>query len=253
VVAAAPASRPISTVAAQADESAFARTVVEQRPEPESEPAPTIAPRQAAPAASPESASAPLRPATPERKKLPVAIFAGVGALAVAGIAAFMLVGKGAPDKPLSSASSPAASSSPEVPVAAPVALAGAAVAATPASAAASSARHASAAAAKTSAAHRSLVAAKPKPAASIAPVVEPPPRAPVVAVVPKREEARPAPVVAAGPSPVDACKDKFFLSREFCLAENCKKPGQRSHPLCVEWREDVKLRDAARSRNNLN
>jgi hypothetical protein len=71
-------------------------------------------------------------------------------------------------------------------------------------------------------------------------------------APAPKREEARPAsaPVVASGPSPVDACKDKIFLSREFCLAENCPKPGQRNHPLCVEWRKDVMLRDAARNRN---
>jgi eukaryotic-like serine/threonine-protein kinase len=75
------------------------------------------------------------------------------------------------------------------------------------------------------------------------------------VAAVPRREEVRPAParVVAAGPGPVDACRDKIFLSREFCLAENCKKPGQRSHPLCVEWREDVKLREAAGSNNGSN
>ena len=240
VVAAPP---PMPPAAARLDDTAFARTVVEQRPEPE--------PAQAAPI-TPGNATPQAMPAASERKKPPVAIWAGAGALAVAGIAAFLLMGKGAPDTPVSGASSAASSSTPAVPSAAPVGLAGAAVAATPVSAAASAARQASAAAAKTSAARRPLVAAKPKPSASM--VVEVP-RAPVVAVAPRREDARAAaaPVVAAGRSPVDGCKDKFFLTREFCLAENCKKPGQRSHPLCVEWREDVKLREAGRSSNGSN
>jgi eukaryotic-like serine/threonine-protein kinase len=38
---------------------------------------------------------------------------------------------------------------------------------------------------------------------------------------------------------------------REFCLAEHCPKPGAFSHPLCVQWRADVKLREEARSRTN--
>lgn len=248
VAAAAPAAAAVTAATSGRD---FLRTVAEQRPAPESEPEQEepIASPAPAPVVSPVAAKPSMEPAAPERKKPPVAIFAGLGAVAVAGIAAFMLMGRGAPDKPVAGASSPASAPAPQAPVATPVALTGVAVPASHASAA--SAAHAGAAAAKASAARRAPVAAKPKPIAPVA-VVEPPrPASPPPA--PKREEARPAsaPVVAAGPSPVDACKEKFFLTREFCLAENCPKPGQRSHPLCIQWREDIKLREAARNRNN--
>jgi len=242
-----------ATVAAAATTSGtdFLRTVVEQRSALEAEPVPAApivaaAPTPAAPAiaAKPDS-----EPAAPDRKKPPIAIFAGLGAVAVAGAAAFMLMGRGAPEKPLASATSAASSPAPQLPIATPVALTAPALPASHASAAA--APHASAAAAKASVAHRLAVAVKPKPAASVA--LTEPPRPTSAASAPKREEARPAsaPVVASGPSPVDACKEKFFVMREFCLQENCPKPGQRNHPMCVQWREDVKLRDAARNRNN--
>jgi eukaryotic-like serine/threonine-protein kinase len=242
------AEHPMPLPPARTGETDFMRTVVEPRPAPESESGVASGPVQPLPAAAVTPRQP--RPAAPERKKPPMAMFAGIGALAVAGIAAFMLMGKGAPGVPISGASSPVSSASPEMPVAPPVLAR--AVAATPASAAAAvSVRHASAAAIRTSAARHPLPATKP----SAPPAAAEAPRPPVVAVVPKREEVRPAParVVAAGSSPVDACKEKIFLSREFCLAENCKKPGQRSHPLCVEWREDVKLRESGNSNNGSN
>jgi eukaryotic-like serine/threonine-protein kinase len=251
VSAKAPATETTAAAAATMSGTDFLRTVVEQRPAPEAEPvqaAPVDSPA-AAPVVSPVAAKT-LAETANARKKPPIAVFAGIGALAVAGVAAFMLMGRGAAEKPIARAASAASSPAPQVPVATPVSLTAPALPAAHASATAS-AIHASAAASKASAARHPVVAAKPKPAASVA-LVEPP-RPTSAASASKREEARPAsaPVVAAGPSPVDACKEKFFVMREFCLQENCPKPGQRNHPLCVQWREDVKLRDAARSRNN--
>jgi eukaryotic-like serine/threonine-protein kinase len=66
-------------------------------------------------------------------------------------------------------------------------------------------------------------------------------------------QEARPAAVAAVSASrtsPADACKDKLFLSKEFCLAEQCEKPGARNHPLCVQRREDARLREESKVRN---
>jgi eukaryotic-like serine/threonine-protein kinase len=65
------------------------------------------------------------------------------------------------------------------------------------------------------------------------------------------REQPRPAPVPrVAAASPVDVCKDKMFLSLEFCLAEQCDKPGARNHPLCVKRREESRLREDSKIRN---
>ena len=100
--------------------------------------------------------------------------------------------------------------------------------------------------------------AAKPKVAPAL--VVETT-RAAAPVPVSVREEARPAPATttttaataaaaaAAAASPVDQCKDKVFLSKEFCLAEQCAKPGTRNHPLCVKHREEVRLREESKVR----
>jgi hypothetical protein len=154
-------------------------------------------------------------------------------------------MGKGAADKP-GTVQPPAASlSPPQVAVAAPVVLAAVPIAA----AASSSGSPASAAASKASPARRAASAAvRPKTAAS-AMVAEPPRAIPTAA--PRRDEPRVTTAPAAGPNPVDACRDKIFLSREFCLAEHCPKPALRGHPLCVQWREEVKLREESRTRNN--
>ena len=57
----------------------------------------------------------------------------------------------------------------------------------------------------------------------------------------------QPAPSPSA--SPVEQCRDKVFLSREFCLAEQCAKPGTRNHPLCVQRREEIRLREESKVR----
>jgi len=67
----------------------------------------------------------------------------------------------------------------------------------------------------------------------------------------PPREEpkAAPPPAATASTSPVEQCRDKIFLSREFCLAEQCEKPGTRNHPLCVKRREEIRLREESKIR----
>ena len=49
---------------------------------------------------------------------------------------------------------------------------------------------------------------------------------------VPQRQERRPASThaTAVAQNAVETCKDKFFLLKEFCLAEQCEKPGARNH-----------------------
>ena len=82
----------------------------------------------------------------------------------------------------------------------------------------------------------------------------ERPPNSALAPIHEAGDEAPPRPVPAASlaprVSPVDVCKDKMFLSREFCLAEQCDKPGTRNHPLCVKRREDAKLREESKVRN---
>jgi serine/threonine-protein kinase len=47
----------------------------------------------------------------------------------------------------------------------------------------------------------------------------------------------------------VDQCKDKFFITRESCLADACARPGARSHPACVKHRDEVRLREEGKVR----
>lgn len=76
-------------------------------------------------------------------------------------------------------------------------------------------------------------------------PVAEPPRETQPRTATPS---APPAPVAAAG-SPNDACKDKMFLSKEFCLKEQCERASFQSHPVCVKRREEAKLREESKVR----
>ncbi len=196
------------------------------------------------------------------RRRFPIPALAGIGALVAVGIAALLLTtGKGGGEKPLaqpaSSASARVAAPAPP-PAKAPESSepAGAALATQERTLPVSSALPARSSG---SSVRRPPTGAKSKAVAS-APAVEaarpnrvvPPP------VQEAREESRPPPPspppVVAVPvvkaSPVDACKDKMFISREFCLAEQCAKPGTFNHPLCVKRREDAKLREESKVRN---
>jgi len=66
---------------------------------------------------------------------------------------------------------------------------------------------------------------------------------------VQQAESPKSAPAAAASAAAlaaVEACKERSFISREFCLAETCEKPGARNHPMCVKWREDKRLREGS-------
>jgi eukaryotic-like serine/threonine-protein kinase len=237
-----PAAAPAAAEAGETTD--FTRTIVQPR-----EPSPEDV--DDTPRAEPAAAA-------PAPKKPPVALFAGIGVLAVAGIATvFMMTGRGGENPapgPLAAASAPAPAQAVAAPVAQPPAsIAAASVpasAARPVAAASAPATHSatpSAAVAKASAPRRGASAARPK--AGVASATEPPrPSAPAPAT--HREEPKPAPAAtASGASPVDECKDKVFLSKEFCLAEQCAKPGTRNHPLCVKRREEIRLREESKVR----
>ena len=232
--------------------------------------------------ARPDRAVAKSRPTPPAAvptvsRRLPLALLAGLAAVGVVAIAAFLMTGRGGPQKTIAAPAGAASSPAPEVRGEPPVTLT--TVTAPPAAAAASAASVVSADSAdsadsaaspgqpaaaasvpraRASAARRLASAATaPKPTASTPPVeivraAPPPAPAPVPAPVPVREQPRPVPAAAAAAAanPVEACKDKFFLTREFCLAEHCDKPGLRSHPLCVARREEAKLREESRIQN---
>lgn len=250
VAAPPPAVRPAAGGIADL-EPAFASTVLEPH---DSEASPQAAERDATVRAEALNAEAAAPPAPSARRKPAIAVMAAVGILAIAGIAALMM-GKSGGEKPLPG---PAGAASATASVA-PAPLAGEAVeAGTPATAVPAAAAHQVAASSvasvhpAASVSRRTHSPARSKIVASTPAVEERPAPAAPAPVREAREEARPPSVPGPNPargSPVDACKDKMFLSREFCLAEQCEKPGTRNHPLCVKRREDAKLREESKIR----
>jgi serine/threonine-protein kinase len=192
-----------------------------------------------------------------------VTVFAGIAALAVIGVAVLAMFDRGrgepVPSGPLSAASAPApvassaASASPALAALSPPPVTASAPAVTPV---VQPTRHAAASAARPAASASRRAAASPKVAA-----VTPPPSPvelprPAPEHVPAASEIHPETRVAAGAprspasSPADICKDKLFLLKEICLAEQCDKPAARTHPLCVQRRADAKLREESKVRN---
>lgn len=229
----------------------FDPTVLQTK-SPEPAPAKSLAPPSAAqaPASSKQPAAV--------RRQAPVALFAGIGGLAAAGVVAVMMMtgGKSAKqdEPPLRAASAPALMAA-----SAPLPVAAASAAAAPAASHAIAAVATSgtypvapaASAARRASAPRRAAASAAMPKAPAAALADPPSAPPPA---PAREEPRPAPAPAPAPaaaasSPVDQCRDKIFLSKEFCLAEQCAKPGTRNHPLCVQRREEIRLREESKIR----
>lgn len=139
-----------------------------------------------------------------------------------------------------------AAASAPVAVVAAAPALptASAAVAAASRPAVVAAAAPASAAASARRPASGPRVAARTPAPVENRPIVQDPSLPPPVRVEEPRPRASAVAAAPAGPSPVEQCRDKFFLAKELCLAEHCDKPGVRNHPLCVKRREDIRLRE---------
>jgi eukaryotic-like serine/threonine-protein kinase len=244
----------------------YTRTIIEPRvPQEPVEPATTPTsetPAQLAAAApavpAPEAiAAAPLGDAVKPAAKKPmlgIAVAAGVAAIAlIAG--GMMMGGKGSGSGatgPATAASAAAQGPSEATPAAS--LAAGKTATDVPASAAAPAVAAASAAplgtASKASVPKRPASAVKPKakPASAPASELARPAAAPAPA---RREEAKPAstpsPAATAG---AEVCRDKMFLAKEFCLVEECAKPGSRNHPLCVKHREEVRLREDSKIRN---
>lgn len=186
----------------------------------------------------------------PTRRKTPVAAIAGIAALVLVAVTAFALMGRetAGPDAAAALPAASAASSAEPAESAAPApSAAAAAVAAAPPAVTASEAKPAAHAAAVKPAASKparpKAVASAPSPEPSRPAVAAPPP--------PPREASKPIPAAPApAHSPVEACRDRVFLAREFCLSAACEKPGARNHPLCVQWREDKRLRENSRIGN---
>jgi eukaryotic-like serine/threonine-protein kinase len=253
-VAAAPVSPPPSPAA----KDDYTRTIIEPHV-PDAAAAPVSAPADsamapmhaAAPLETPAAAAGADRPKPPAKKPmLGIAVAAGVAAIAlIAG--AVMMSGKGSSSSAggaASAASAPAVAASEAAPV-----LAGKPATDVPAAAAlpvAAASAAPLADASKASAPRRAASAAKPKAKPASAPAVEPFRPAPAPAPT-RREEAKaastPAPAATAS---VEVCRDKMFLAKEFCLVEECAKPGSRNHPLCVKHREEVRLREESKIRN---
>jgi len=79
--------------------------------------------------------------------------------------------------------------------------------------------------------------APRPEPSPSPAPVQAPAPAAPPP----------PAPVAEKRPaSPSEACADRSFVARAFCVHQQCKKPGFHAHAECVKLREEEEARQRA-------
>jgi serine/threonine-protein kinase len=242
---------------------------------PEPAAVPARADARAEPAAKPTRAPIPGLPkqglgdatdAPASRKKPPVAVLAGIGIFVAAGIALAVMLGREDAPPPVAMPA-PAASSAPPMAGASEPAPSGdAAGAAAVASSAPDSVLNAPVVVAPASAA--AAASARPtasqprrpasRPAARVVPPSEP--QRPIFTVpVPRADDQpppppRPAPPPPAPPptqgaSPVEQCRDKVFLSREFCLAEQCEKPGTRNHPLCVKRREEIRLREESKQR----
>jgi eukaryotic-like serine/threonine-protein kinase len=211
--------------------------------------------------AAPRPAVDPAPATAPRRRQPLVAALSALGALAAVGFAAFMMMGKGDGDTATAVAPVvPHSSAAPGVVVGQIVPTVGPGPAPhVPASAAVASTAVANAGVANSAG---SPVAAKmmvsPRRAASdervqsapLSPVIESQPEEPPPP--PRREERRTvaaAPSAPAAPNPAEQCRDKVFLSKEFCLAEQCEKPGARNHPLCVKRREEAKLREESKVR----
>ena len=86
---------------------------------------------------------------------------------------------------------------------------------------------------------------AAPEPATS--PIVayeEPPPPPPPP---PPVAEPKPRPVAPRVPSPQEACADANFLARPMCVHQECQKPSQANHPVCVENRRRYEAEEQRR------
>ncbi|MBA4327842.1 MAG: serine/threonine protein kinase [Polaromonas sp.] len=204
-------------------------------------PAPAPTPVMPAPAmVSPPAPRAPSHPAaepgasSPSKSKTAVYAIAGVVVLVVAGLA-FALLGRPAAPQGEAAAAPPAVAA--DGGPAPATAGAAAAPAALPSAAAAS----ATAAAAKPAAKRVSVKAAADKP------VTTPPASSQNTAPATATAPAEPATAPAGPTDPKQACENRVLLGFQSCMNEQCARQRFRNHPVCVERREQEKMRQEIR------
>ena len=211
---------------------------------------PAAAPVPPAPATSQPAVPAPSRPsaapavsarpsgnASPKPSSRTPMVLAGVAVLVVAGLAFKFLSGPSAPAGAGLAGPASAASETVSDTAVAPGNKPAAPVAAAPATPASSA------------------VAGKPvakpvtpKPAAADKPAARPVPSKPAGSETPVAAPVDQAPAPAAAPSnPKQACENRVLLGFQICMNEQCAKPGFRNHAVCVERREQDKLRQEIR------
>jgi eukaryotic-like serine/threonine-protein kinase len=259
------ASNPVPVAAASVEASVAAVSNSTAASSPPSAPV-AVPARRATPADSDDDTASP-----PARKKIPVAVLAGVAALAVAGVLAFVIGAREKAPAPVETAL--VAPATPKARVAAPTPAPALLPAAAPAPAAASVLAAAPPAAATSvpstpGSAKRNTVASAESAkksgntSAKTAKLAGAPAESTRVAVTttPHSEPETPRPSAPAVPAvvanaslqAVDQCKEKFYLMRQLCLAEHCDKAGARGHPLCVRYREEVRVREDAAKQQQL-
>ncbi len=209
-------------------------------PAPTAAAAPALAPAPA-PATAVVSPPPPRAPSPPpaaagvsspsKSKKMPVYAAAGVAVLVVAGLA-FALLGRPAAPEGAAAAASPAAAA--DGSPASQTAGAPAPAAATPSTAA-------------------DTAAARPVPKkAAVKPTAEKPVAAtPASPQQPAQDTAKaPAdpPAGQGGPTdPKQVCDNRVLLGFQICMNEQCARQRFRNHPVCVERREQEKMRQEIR------
>ena len=170
------------------------------------------------------------------RKNKPSAVFAAFCAVAVAGVAALFLMVKADPAPTVANRASAASSAAAAAVVEAPVVVVARRCGAAPAGTAQSGATRRCHRGPRSRQSRRRLRrktrARRSEPVRS------------------GTSRGRYPRATAVAQNGVDACKDKFFLLKEFCLAEQCEKPGSRNHALCAKHREEARLREESRVRN---
>ena len=226
------------------------------------------APASPEPASASSGAAAPVgrgpAPSAPEpARKSQAALFGGIAAFVVAGVAVAMFATRGADGTPASgglaqapAASAPAAGPASQ-PTAAPAAptVGSAPIDATPTAPPSASGARAPWIESSKAAPARPAASAARRPASrsvrSTAGTPAEPARPSIVAPAPVQPEPQRGaePARAAAYAQVEACREKVFLSRELCMAEHCDKPGARNHPLCVKRRADARLREDSKVR----
>ncbi|MDP1567050.1 MAG: protein kinase [Polaromonas sp.] len=228
------ATRLSEPVVAAAQAPAVAAPAYE--PAPVSVPAAAPTPAVALPPASRIPSPPPAAGAASSKSKMPVYAAAGVAVLVLAGLAFSFLGGGAAPEGDATAVPPAATTTAADGSPAQPTGGAAGAAAALPSTATASAPT-----AARPVPKKEAVKSAPDKPVATTpAPTQR---SAPVTATAP----ADPVPVQGGPTDPKQACENRVLLGFQVCMNEQCARPRFKNHPVCVERREQEKMRQDIR------